>query len=52
MDLQTISGSYSFLITATANGGATLTKQVYVKVIINCTIDKISINKVMPNYTE
>ena len=51
-DLLPISGTYSFYITATANGSATLKQLAYVKVVINCTIDKISLNKVMPNYTE
>ena len=51
-NLQPISGIYSFYITATAQGGAFLTKEAFVKVVINCTLDKISLNKVMPNYTE
>ena len=51
-NLQPISGIYSFYITATAQGGAFLTMEAFVKVVINCTLDKISLNKVMPNYTE
>ena len=51
-NLQPISGIYSYYITATAKGGAFLTVEAFIKVVINCTVDKISINKVMPNYTE
>jgi hypothetical protein len=44
---------YSYLIKATsANNSDTFSAKAFVKVIINCTIDVISIKKEMPNSSE